>query len=509
MLQTKAVFNRKEPQIEAADCVVDKVIRLSGAEFDHFSRNLTRDWDFLRDNQLDSAVDNEGRFRCLLVVGEGRRDGILVKGDGKSYARYSAFMPNAGDFLTVGQYPALAELNKKLADIVDFIAKPTGQRYIFDIREFENMTGSDFMHNAALLNTVVGMLDGRPEGAGLEIDKNELIIYYSKGGLEKPAEAISDPSVTKTDMYAYGYGWEGMIPLGKERALELFDEGYVVYRLYENDAEGMADDRESIESFDGMFGVEGPALVREAEDTSIEVFILNREKHDKGENIGKWLKLPANAGTLYDLFLHIGIDKPGEGMFTITAVRAPDFIRDHVSKYDSLDELNLLASCMKGLEDFELEKFRLILEYKGDMVGSGTAALINLLHDENLDAFNWIDADSPEALGRHYAVENDEKPDGVSFEEYGYQCVREEKGVFTGEGYLYCRYGKLLPEYDGVVPDESKITSMALHAFRFTASERGLDEKPSVMKQIRESQKAPKPPRNKKTPDKKKGGQEL
>jgi len=40
MLQTKADFRCKEPAIEARDCVVGKVIRLSGEEFDYFSNNL-------------------------------------------------------------------------------------------------------------------------------------------------------------------------------------------------------------------------------------------------------------------------------------------------------------------------------------------------------------------------------------------------------------------------------------------------------------------------------------
>jgi hypothetical protein len=67
-------------------------------------------------------------------------------------------------------------------------------------------------------------------------------------GYRAGAEDLTDPSVTTTYMYAYGYSWDGMIPLGKERALELFDKGHEVFKLYENDAMGVADDRAGIET---------------------------------------------------------------------------------------------------------------------------------------------------------------------------------------------------------------------------------------------------------------------
>ena len=74
---------------------------------------------------------------------------------------------------------------------------------------------------------------------------------------------VVDPTVTKADMHAYGYLWNGMIPLGKERALELYDEGRGIFRLYENDAEGMVDSREEILEFDGLFGVEDEEWIKE------------------------------------------------------------------------------------------------------------------------------------------------------------------------------------------------------------------------------------------------------
>jgi len=512
MLQTKAVFNSKDTVIEAADCVIEKVIHMSGAEFDYFSRHLTRDMDFIRDNKLDSSRDAEGRRRCLLVVGEGRRDGILVESGSYDYARHTAFLPNVMDFLTAGQYPALAALNKKLTDVVDYVAEQNGQRYVFSLDRLEEISGINFEFNDVMLNTLLGMLGERPEIKDFEFDNNELIIYREPE-IEPAAEDLSDPSITQDDMYALGYGYEHMIPLRTERALELFDKGYEVFRLYRGGFDIAVDSRRDIEVFDGIFGVKDPAWNKGELPNSIEVFIVNREHFESDNIVGEWLSLPSDAETLHSLFRRIEIDRPSEGAFTITAVRVPqEYLRDHVSKYDSLDELNMLASIISELEGFEVDKMEAILTSGVKDIGKGTAAVINALYEENFDAFRMIDASNAESLGKYWARETDEKPDDVSYEQYGYLCIKDEGGVFTEHGYIYFRYKELLPEYDGVVPDEYKIVGEALRGLRSKAPERGgSDEKPSVLDRIKASREAPREPRGRDAQKHKKdkGGPEL
>jgi len=411
MFETNAAaFRSKEPALEAQACVIEKVVRLSGAGYDGFAANLTKDYDFIKDNHDLMLRGEDGKRHCLLVTGEGRRDGILVDSSGYDYARYTSMLPNAEDFLTVGRYPALAELNRKLAGLVDLIAEHGGDgnpdgRGVFHFQDWEDRFGLDFTTNAALKRTITNMLNDRPEIQDWELDGHDLIVHRAPEPVQA-AEDLSDPYVTKADMYAYGYGWDGMIPLSKERALELFDKDHQVYRLYENDAEGAADDREAIETFDGMFGVEDPAWARPEKEPPLEVFILNREKFDKGETSGEWLALPVLPGDLCDVFERIGIDRPSEGAFTISAIRVrDDFVLDSVSKYDSFDELNMLASYMKDNADFNAFK-----KYQ-DIIRGG-------------------------------------------------------------------------------VPEEYRITGMALHALRLNKPERATpDEKPSVMAQIRAAQK--------------------
>ena len=61
-------------------------------------------------------------------------------------------------------------------------------------------------------------------------------------------------------MHDYGYLWDGMRPLDSKAALELFDDGFRIYRLYSDDTEGEVVSRDEILRFDGLFGIEKESL---------------------------------------------------------------------------------------------------------------------------------------------------------------------------------------------------------------------------------------------------------
>lgn len=62
--------------------------------------------------------------------------------------------------------------------------------------------------------------------------------------------------VSMEEMHDYGYTRDGMLPLTKERALELLDTELVLHKLYNDGAEATLDSRNEILSHDGLFGVE-------------------------------------------------------------------------------------------------------------------------------------------------------------------------------------------------------------------------------------------------------------
>ena len=78
---------------------------------------------------------------------------------------------------------------------------------------------------------------------------------------EMPAQApdngyMPDPSMSIAAMNAYGYTDEDMLPLSKERALELMERDVPVYMLYDDNSEAMAFEPEDIQLFSGMFAVD-------------------------------------------------------------------------------------------------------------------------------------------------------------------------------------------------------------------------------------------------------------
>lgn len=72
------------------------------------------------------------------------------------------------------------------------------------------------------------------------------------------AVPMPDPTLTVDDMRSYGYMDSDMLPLSKDRALELLEHDITVYMLYPDNAEEMVFEAEDIIKHDGMFGITQP-----------------------------------------------------------------------------------------------------------------------------------------------------------------------------------------------------------------------------------------------------------
>jgi hypothetical protein len=65
-----------------------------------------------------------------------------------------------------------------------------------------------------------------------------------------------DEQVSTPDMQEYGYFYDGMLPITRERALELDAAGLTVYVLHEDNTESMVFDSQEIMDHGGIFGVD-------------------------------------------------------------------------------------------------------------------------------------------------------------------------------------------------------------------------------------------------------------
>lgn len=67
---------------------------------------------------------------------------------------------------------------------------------------------------------------------------------------------VPDAMVSVSDMKEYGYQWDRLLLMGKEKALELYQKGIMVQKLYPNDTETYVQRVDDLQGHDGMFGVE-------------------------------------------------------------------------------------------------------------------------------------------------------------------------------------------------------------------------------------------------------------
>ena len=69
-------------------------------------------------------------------------------------------------------------------------------------------------------------------------------------------DALPDSMIGLSEMHEYGYSWNEMLPLTKDKATELFGEDVAVYQLHEDGSETLIEDLEELKEHEGIFGVE-------------------------------------------------------------------------------------------------------------------------------------------------------------------------------------------------------------------------------------------------------------
>ena len=107
---------------------------------------------------------------------------------------------------------------------------------------------------------------------------------------------MPDPSMSIEAMNAYGYTDSDMLPLSKERALELFERDIPIYMLYEGNTEAMAFEAEDIVLFSGCFGItreDWDAIKDEVQPMDLELIRQKREQ--------AFLESPGDTYAIYQL----------------------------------------------------------------------------------------------------------------------------------------------------------------------------------------------------------------
>ena len=204
-------------------------------------------------------------------------------------------------------------------------------------------------------------------------------------------------------------------------------------------------------------------------DYPFAAFITNLGKYNEGELVGEWVKFPTTAEEMKEVFKRIGIGQrddfgqPYEEWFITDYDCYVDGLYDKLGEYESLDELNYLASKLDEMSDSEYAQFQAGMEM-GDHCGS-LQEIINLT--ENLDCYEvYPHIEDYDDLGRYYIDELEvmQVPEHlqnyIDYEAYGRDVAMDENGSFTDQGYVRDTGDRFCEYYDGErgsIPDEYRV----------------------------------------------------
>ena len=197
--------------------------------------------------------------------------------------------------------------------------------------------------------------------------------------------------------------------------------------------------------------------------------ITNLGKYNEGELVGEWVKFPTTAEELKEVFKRIGIGQrddfgqPYEEWFITDYDCYVDGLYDKLGEYESLDELDYLASKLDEMSNSEYAQFQAGMEM-GDHCGS-LQEIINLT--ENLDCYEiYPNIEDYDDLGRYYIEELEvmQVPEHlqnyIDYEAYGRDVAMDENGSFTDQGYVRDTGDRFCEYYDGErgsIPDEYRV----------------------------------------------------
>ena len=165
---------------------------------------------------------------------------------------------------------------------------------------------------------------------------------------------MPDSEVSVSDMQEYGYFYDGMLPVTRERALELDAAGLTVYVLHEDNTESMVFDPQEIMDHGGLFGVD-----REEWEKSPQFHekVMERQEHQQ-EREQAFLAHEGNCFAIYQ----VSRDDPQNVRFMNLDWLQSHNLAVYRSNYDLIytASLNGSGSTMEQLEtlyeQFNLQK---------------------------------------------------------------------------------------------------------------------------------------------------------
>ena len=229
--------------------------------------------------------------------------------------------------------------------------------------------------------------------------------------------------------------------------------------------------------YDGYMSIEDYELMHQkiAQERSkhlaeqFSILIDSRSHFETGQPGGVWLPMPTTAEQLHKAMNRIGITAENLQNFFINGFanteQQPFDVPLSVIQSAGIDELNYFGKLLEMQRDEDRDKFAAAVTL-GEYAGS-VKDLINLA--QNLDCY-WIypTIQDEEAYGHYLIDELDELelPEAAKnyfmYEEYGRDAVKNDRGIFTAQGYIYNNKKTFSEWYSGHendIPKEYRVMS--------------------------------------------------
>ena len=229
--------------------------------------------------------------------------------------------------------------------------------------------------------------------------------------------------------------------------------------------------------YDGYMSIEDYELMHQkiAQERSehlaeqFSILIDSRSRFETGQPGGVWLPMPTTAEQLHKAMNRIGITAENSQDFFINGFanteQQPFDVPLSVIQSAGIDELNYFGKLLEMQRDEDRDKFAAAVTL-GEYAGS-VKDLINLA--QNLDCY-WIypTIQDEEAYGHYLIDELDElelpaaAKNYFMYEEYGQDAVKNDRGIFTAQGYIYNNKNTFSEWYSGHendIPKEYRVMS--------------------------------------------------
>lgn len=247
MKEQKAIYDKAMEPINANDVIVK------------FASAFESEWEVLKITNL-SREDVGNLLKDMAALDENAWDGdylAYLTGRGAEITLLASSMGLNTDILDLWDFEY--DFDAGLMDAVELSAMQQAEHIIHRLEHGQPVFSDDERNLIVNYAFKLGDMEKTRELAehiyAQETEGNQDVALVMIDA-QAEIDALPDTMVGISEMQEYGYTWNEMLPLTKERALELFDHDLPVYLLHEDGSESTVNDRKQIAEHEGMFGIE-------------------------------------------------------------------------------------------------------------------------------------------------------------------------------------------------------------------------------------------------------------